>query len=170
MRNLSPTVVALLALSLSACINFDPLPFAPASPAASPDPSLDGPFPVGVRTVTFLDASRPKSDGTPRKLVTEIWYPATHDARGQPGVDYDVRTLLTPEQQAAVAGGAFPLLHTSAVRDAEPSHRHGPYPLVVFSHGQGGMRWQSTYYTVKLASHGYIVVSPDHEGDTLAEA
>jgi dienelactone hydrolase len=39
----------------------------------------------------------------------------------------------------------------------------------LFSHGQGGIRQQSTFYTVVLASHGYVVVAPDHQGDTIVE-
>ena len=38
--------------------------------AAGVDPSADGPYAVGVSTVTFMDASRS------RTLVTEVWYPA----------------------------------------------------------------------------------------------
>jgi len=53
------------------------------------------------------------------------------------------------------------------VRDAEPTRAHGKFPLVIFSHGQAAVRWQSTYYTVLLASHGYVVASTDHEGGTL---
>lgn len=145
----------------------DPLPFEAASPTATPDPSKFGPFPVGVRTVTFEDTGRRKMDGTPRRLVTEIWYPAVQSARGQPGVSYDILPVFTPEQQASIGVGTIPLLETSAVRDAEPARAHGPFPLIVFSHGQAAIRWQSTYYTVLLASHGYIVISTDHEGGTL---
>ncbi|MFN7135533.1 MAG: alpha/beta hydrolase family protein, partial [Myxococcales bacterium] len=129
-----------------------------------------GPFPVGVRTIEFRDTSRPKDDGSPRILLTEVWYPASEAARGQPGVSYDMRPMLTPEQQAKIAELKIPLLETPAVRDAPARTDRGPYPLVVFSHGQGGIRWQSTFYTVLLASHGYVVVSPDHEGNTIADA
>lgn len=97
--------------------------------------------------------------------MTEIWYPATQATRGQPGVSYDVRERFTEEQRAALT--MVPLLETPAVRDAPPAASHGPFPLIVYSHGQGAVRWQSTFYTVLLASHGYVVVSPDHEGGTL---
>lgn len=161
---------ALLLLCLAACgpapMAVDPLPFPAAGPGAAPTPSQPGPFPVGVRTVTYQDRRRPKPDGTPRLLVTEIWYPATQDTRGQPGVSYDVRERFT-EEQLKVFPASVPLLQTSAVRDATPAKSHGPFPLVVFSHGQGAIRWQSTFYTVLLASHGFVVVSPDHEGGTL---
>ena len=43
----------------------------------------DGPFPVGVTTMQFDDHSRtdPVSGG-PRRLQTEIWYPAAAEAVG----------------------------------------------------------------------------------------
>ncbi len=145
----------------------EPLPFEPAGPEAAPDPSTMGPFPVGVRTMVFKDTNRRKEDGSPRLIVTEIWYPATEAARGQPGETYDLVPLLTEEQQKQIEGTEVPILKTTAVRDAPPRTDRAPYPVVVFSHGQGGIRWQSTYYTVTLASHGYVVLSPDHEGNTL---
>lgn len=145
----------------------DPLPFEEASATAAPDPTKFGPYPVGVRTVTFEDTGRRKPDGTPRQLVTEIWYPAVQTTRGQPTVDYDIFQVFTPAQQASIGVGNIPLLKTAAVRDAVPARTHGKFPLIIFSHGQAAIRWQSTYYTVLLASHGYVVVSTDHEGGTL---
>lgn len=144
----------------------DPLPFEPASSTAAPDPTKPGPFPVGVRTVTWEDTGRRKPDGSPRVLVTELWYPAVQATRGQPTVSYDLKSVFTPEQQAAL-GDTLPPQVTAAVRDAEPARSHGPFPLVIFAHGQGAIRWQSTFFTVLLASHGYVVASTDHEGGTL---
>ncbi len=46
--------------------------------AAGVEPSADGPFTVGVTTVTFVDASRS------RRLVTEVWYPARAAGRDAP--------------------------------------------------------------------------------------
>lgn len=164
-------------LMLSLCVFFacaapevDPLPFPEASSTASPDPAQFGPYPVGVRTVTYEDTGRRKPDGTPRQLVTEIWYPAVQTARGQDTVHYDVVTLFTAQQQADIGEQTVPLLETLAVRDATPARAHGAFPLVIFSHGQSAIRWQSTYFTVLLASHGYVVAAPDHEGGTLFEA
>jgi predicted dienelactone hydrolase len=147
----------------------DPLPFAPAGPDDAPNPAELGPYPVGVRTLEIFDSGRKKPDGSPRKLVTEVWYPATQATRGQEGTTYDIRPLFTAEQQAMLTAVTV-VLKTSAVRDAPPATTHGPFPLVVFSHGQAAVRWQSTYLTVFLASHGFIVASPDHEGGTLYDA
>jgi len=167
MRSAALSVLAALALVGCGAAAVDPLPFEPASPTAAPDPTKPGPFPVGVRTVTYEDTGRRKADGTPRVLVTEIWYPATQATRGQPGVSYDIKSVLTDAQVAALADVQVPVLETSAVRDAPPAKTHGPFPLIMFAHGQGAVRWQSTFYTVLLASHGYVVVSTDHEGGTL---
>ena len=55
---------------------------------------------------------------------------------------------------------------TLAVRDAAIAD--GKFPLIIFSHGNGGMRSQNTFWCDHLASHGYIVVSPDHTRNACA--
>ena len=45
----------------------------------------------------------------------------------------------------------------------------GPFPLVVYSHGSGGLRYIHSNYTETIASHGYVVVAPDHTGNTSLE-
>jgi len=37
---------------------------------------------------------------------------------------------------------------------------------MVFSHGNSGIRYQSIFLTEHLASRGWVVVAPDHEGNT----
>jgi len=146
------------------------LAFEPASESAAPDPVQMGPFPVGVRTITLVDESRqnPAGDG-PRTLVTEIWYPAAQSANDDERYVYDLHTYLPDSLKGEVPEDALGSLATDAVRDAPMQPDRGPFPLVVFSHGKGGIRMQSTFYTVLLASHGYVVASPDHQGDTLIE-
>ena len=157
----------LLALWLCAACN-PPLPFEPAGPGAAPDPSTFGPFKVGVRTMTFTDVTRinPRTNA-PRKLVTEIWYPA--EDNGGEKEEYELIDALPPEFAAEYGLSVLGSLPTEAVRDADFQSARAPYPLVVFSHGNGGVRMQSTFLTVALASHGYVVASPDHEDNTLAD-
>ena len=45
----------------------------------------------------------------------------------------------------------------------------GPFPLVVYSHGSGGLRYLDSNYTEAIASHGYIVAAADHTGNTAIE-
>lgn len=103
------------------------------------EPHFDDPASAGSFGV--VTEEHPFGDG---KL--QIWYPSS-DATGQPE-EYD--DLLTGE---ALGHGA-----------ADCSQ---PRPVVVFSHGNGGVRWQSLFLTERMAAHGYVVVAPDHVGNTL---
>lgn len=117
--------------------------------AAPPDalaPDVVGPYAVGFSTARV---SRPDLDD----LVLEVWYPATPD---------DTDTVDPYEEGVlSLAGGAW--------RDAPVDARGAPYPVVAFSHGFGGIRFQSAYLTEFLASHGLVVVAPDHKGSTLMD-
>jgi predicted dienelactone hydrolase len=143
-----------------------------AGPDESVDPSVPGPFAVGVTTFSVDDPTRLNPiTGAPRRLILEVWYPAVDASVGLPREDYGIEDLLTPEQLAPL--GIDPLqearITTNAGRDAEARIDQGPYPMVIFSHGNGGIRMQSVFLTVHLATHGYVVVALDHEGNTLSD-
>jgi len=130
-----------------------------------------GPFPVGVRTLILIDSTRhdPLTDG-PRTLVTEVWYPASDRAPGKKTGTFLDFFGPRPEAGEAFArrfGGVMEEVNrrftTVAVRD-EPA-RAGKFPLLVFSHGNGGLRHQNVFQMDHLASHGYVVASPDHTGN-----
>lgn len=104
-----------------------------------------GPYAVGTRELRI-------EDGAGEALAATVWYPA-----------------LASEGEAATYGALMFAVQGRAVRDAAPDAEHGPYPLVVFSHGAGGFRAQSVYFTEHLASHGFVVVAADHPGNTLSE-
>ena len=143
-----------------------------AGPDEAVDPSVPGPFAVGVTTFAVDDPTRLNPiTGAPRHLILEVWYPSVDSSVSLPREDYGLEDLLTPEQLAPL--GIDPLqqarIVTNAGRDAEARADQGPYPMVIFSHGNGGIRVQSVFLTVHLASHGYVVVSLDHEGNTLSD-
>lgn len=117
------------------------------------DPFERGSHPVGVSTVELTDTTRD------RKVPVEIWYPARQTYAGQ---DLD----LSGRDHYQVAFG-LPGGWQAAVRDAEI--RPDIYPLVIFSHGFGSHRRQSTFLCTHLASHGYIVAGIDHIGNTIAD-
>src|SRR5713101_7972717 len=85
MRKTTTTRLALLFV-----IGLAPLQcFAGGKTGNVPHPLSAGPFPVGVTTTVFIDTSRVDNfTKQPRTLVTEIWYPATDDARRMPGNKY----------------------------------------------------------------------------------
>lgn len=120
-------------------------------------PTADfGPYPVGVKTLDLVDASRTNAAGTgPRPVKVEVYYPSTPAAVA--GVPQDVAQVL-----------GIPVAPTPAFRDV--ARAAGTFPLVLFSHGNLGIRFQSIFLTTHLASHGYVVVSPDHHGNTFVDA
>jgi len=135
-----------------------------------PDPLSTGQFPVGVTTTVFVDKSRTDHfTKQPRTLVTEIWYPATDEARGLPknkysdfmpgGVTPEIDDLIRKSYKMSAAE-IDKIYWNEAHRNAPV--REGRFPLVIFSHGNGGSRNQNTFWCDYLASHGYIIVSPDH--------
>lgn len=118
------------------------------------DPFERGPSPVGVRTFNWNDPARDD-----RPLTVEVWYPATETYRGK-----DVAEA-TRDAYDLIPG--FPPGWQEAVRDAAPRVERSP--LVVFSHGFGAHRRQSTFFCTHLASHGYVVAAMDHTGNTVFE-
>jgi predicted dienelactone hydrolase len=141
--------------------------------ATPPDPLSAGPFPVGVTTTVFVDSSRTDNlTKQPRTLVTEIWYPATDEARQMPknkfsdfipgGVTPEIGELIKKTYKVDAAE-VDKLYWNEAHRNAPL--RDGRFPLIVFSHGNGGSRHQNTFWYDYVASHGYIIVSPDHTGN-----
>ena len=147
------------------------------APGLYGDPSMRGPHPVGVRTVEIADPARPG-----RTLVTEIWYPADPAAPTSPKVTYGLSNGDLAALAGDDSGGYFALLgmtagdsslleivETDAVRDVAMAAPDPSRGLVLFSHGFRGIRYQSTFLTVWLASHGYVVAAPDHQGNTLTD-
>jgi len=119
--------------------------------------ALRGPFPVGV-VETSIDApdssahTEPSAADPPtsRALPTEIWYPA---ASGQ--------------GEAEDAPHPFGVPHRAGLNLAP--RRDIACPLIGFSHGNSGLRHQSTFLMTHLASWGIVVVAPDHVGNTFRE-
>lgn len=112
------------------------LPFAPGE---------SGPWNVGFATERIEYAS--PMDSEPRRLDLHWWYP----------------TEATSTEGTARYGGVFP--RADVFLDA-PVVDRPPFPVVVFSHGNGGLAEQSYFFTEFLASHGFVVVAPDHTGNT----
>lgn len=81
-----------------------------------------------------------------RVLRVAWWYPAAAAAAEHP-----------------VYSGLWPT--EGAWRDAPAVA--GPLPVAVFSHGHQGYAENSSFLAEHLASHGWLVASPDHTGNTV---
>ena len=162
-KNIAPCLVLLLTMLLH-------------PPVHGASPEAPGPYPVGVQTIQLEDAARidPKLEG-PRPLLAEIWYPAAPKAaKGTPTKFSDFYMNGKNPQMNAILSMAFKFdistiderFKTVAIRDAALAE--GTFPLLIFSHGNGGMRSQNTFWCDHMASHGYIVAAVDHTRNACA--
>lgn len=141
--------------------------FCAAGPDYAPDPEERGPFVVGCRTIDLVDETRQTESGDPWPIKVEIWYPTTDDYADAETYRYNLYEDAPPELYEMLSDPRIGSVDGGCVRDAPLRTDLGPYPLVVFSHGAFGVRFQSFFYTTPLASHGYIVVAPDHHENTI---
>ena len=117
------------------------------------NPFERGPHPVGTRQFSWADQSR---DHT---MPVDVWYPATTAHAGE---DFDPDKMAHYEMVPGLGENS-----QHAVMNAVAES--GRFPLVVFSHGYGGERRQSTFFYTHLASHGYAVAAMDHVGNTTID-
>ncbi len=114
-------------------------------------PDALGSYAVGHTMFTAVDAAR-----NDRKLVVNVWYPVDEaDAATEPLSEYPLQ-------------GGFTLPSEVAVDDLRVSS-DGARVFLVFSHGFGGINTQSTKLMEALASHGFIIASPEHTGNTALD-
>lgn len=151
------------------------------------DPWQAGPSPVGVRSELWIDHDRDALAWTgcgyspcPRPVPISIWYPAVDGIDHLPPSSFEAFFSVTEAELQVVVDDLIDELGGDRVTITIPDTaflarqgadiRPGRWPVVVFSHGAGGVRFQSVFLTEYLAGHGYIVVAPDHEGDaTITE-
>ncbi len=120
-----------------------------------------GKYDVGVQTITISDVSGSSgAQGEQRDLTVDVWFPL--DAEALPQID------RTPHQYTLLPGVYYESPFAVNI-DVGNIAIDGPFPLVVYSHGSGGLRYIHSNYTEALASHGYIVAAPDHTGNTAAD-
>ncbi|MBN4046869.1 alpha/beta fold hydrolase [bacterium AH-315-P07] len=144
--------------------------------SAASDFEKAGPYPVGVTTTVFVDQDRhDNATKGPRTTMTEIWYPTTELGTkfpknkfsdfmlkgSHPGISMAIKMAF--KMDIAELDKTF---ENEAFRDAPVAD--GKFPLIIFSHGNGGFRMQNVFWCEHLASHGYIVVAPDHTGNAAA--
>ncbi len=152
MVKLKSVAIVLLAVAFVACGNDE------VTTRVIENPLALGPYPVGVTRIELFDEAQGRTQ------LTEVWYPAAESARGQEPVT--AASFLPEGLEDLAANATVPLI---SVRDAELSP-DAPFPLIAFSHGNGGVRYQNSFQCDHLASHGYIVVAPDHEGNTFFDS
>lgn len=133
--------------------------FIACSSPTDPDRTVEeaGAHAVATRRITTTDATR--------SYTFQAWYPTT-----SPTADVAIETLeaepLRTRTAALLAGvGTCPTRRLDVAIDGEPEA--GSFPLVVASHCHACTRFSNASTAIRLASHGFVVVTVDHTADTL---
>ncbi|MEM9068384.1 MAG: hypothetical protein AAGE52_07750 [Myxococcota bacterium] len=109
-----------------------------------------GSFEVGHVAV---EITYPAADtGEDRTLQVYLWYP-TEESEGRP---------------ARYAVGGVVNIPSNAL--AAPPVADGSFPVAVYSHGNAGEGLLAYPYGELMASHGWVVASPNHTGNTAIDA
>lgn len=111
--------------------------------------SEPGPYQVGYTQREVIYDARGTDE--PRELRLAVWYPTT-DVEGQESRYWERIKRKEAFRDASIA-----------IDPAEPA------PLLVFSHGNAAMAEQSYFMAEFFASHGWVIVAPDHQGNTLLD-
>ena len=150
LRRPLPCLMLIVASALLASCGDSPdQPFAFA-PESAPDAL--GPYAVGHTRFEAIDVTRDN-----RALPLELWYPV--DPGDEVGTDPVGYPLAAGIDLASDNAFSEPAVSESAPRN-----------LVVFSHGYGGINTASVVLMETLASHGFIVASPEHVGNSQSSS
>ena len=110
-----------------------------------------GAYGVGATAITLTDASRQD-----RELPVLVVYPtATRPDYRVCEAAFLEESILWRYSEATMC----------AQQDAPAATDGAPFPVVFLSHGSGSMKEGYTYLEEYLASHGFVVVAPDHTGN-----
>jgi predicted dienelactone hydrolase len=142
-------VLALVAAACSAPEDPASVPACDASAVAAVAPGTPGPFRTGYRS--FQHTYEAPGIGT-RTITVNLWYPTTDEA-GAPsryvGLQEDPRAFLDADVAPPVSGCG--------------------YPVAVYSHGARAWGGSASFSHHHLVSQGFVVVAPDHAGNTLTD-
>lgn len=137
---------AFLAVCLVACSDSSP---SMTNQLVDPPDAL-GSFAVGHASFTVADDARDD-----RSLLVDVWYPVDDgDAQDSPLTEYLLLDPIGLPSEVAV--------------DGLPVSARAAQTLLIFSHGYQSIHIQSFGLMEDLASHGFIVVSPEHTGNAQA--
>ncbi len=106
------------------------------------------------------------------KQHLRVWYPAS--ARGTAPTSYFARDLPHVRGMANFVGipvqlfAHLKLVETHTFVDAPYAVGVARKPLILFSHGLGGVRSTYSSLCAEFASHGYVVVAVEHQDSTAS--
>ncbi|TFH08587.1 MAG: hypothetical protein E4H14_06145 [Candidatus Thorarchaeota archaeon] len=134
-------------------------------------PTPSGEYSIGTVTFELTDDNRNETftelPNDHRRILIKAWYPSD-DIAGYAMAPY----VDSPEQFSSgiqqswgfptIMTSHFALIQTNSYVNAPLSQAETSYPVLIFSHGYGGLIMQDTVLMEDLASNGYIVFSISH--------
>lgn len=129
---------------------------------------------VGRMTIKWVDSTRPEiltdDPNDLREVVAGVWYPAVPGTGLKAGYIPDLAVL---SRELVNSGEVSPwevlglrLIRSSSPVDADPIQQ--PFPVVIFSPGNGTNVEFYSILASEVASHGYIVLGINHPYDVAA--
>jgi len=110
------------------------------------NPVTDGPWPVGSKVVTISG------------LSSVVWYPAVPGSQtGKAKDSYCMKDYITVNGTRAE--------HTwtmNSYRDLPLDASYGKYPVIIYVHGTGSMKYAHHVLATHWASRGFVVISCDN--------
>ena len=135
--------------------------------------SPTGNYQIGTQTFYWIDTSRSEwfseNSKDKRELIVQVWYPANAKSNKKYSwVDYSSQRIESLSESFDVPKfmvRAIDRVSTDTYVETNPIQDTKEFPIIIFSHGFEGFRFQNTTQIQELVSHGYIVFALDHTYD-----
>jgi predicted dienelactone hydrolase len=128
--------------------------------ACSPDPDTAAPADTAIEDSALEDTGLPDllAPDQPGPWAVGSW---DETITGPDGVDLTVQVWY-PAFEAGPELYPYLYGYTAQATTSAPAACETPRPVLVFSHGNAGMRYHTLYLAERMASRGWVVVAPDH--------
>ena len=131
-----------------------------------------GPYQVGTQIIHMVDNDRSawygeESSGS-REIMVRVWYPA-QPQEGDQKAPYVYNEKLIGDMVSQ--GFGIPKYLMQNISNIKANSWSGidpvdkKFPVLIFSHGHGGLKIQNTTQMEEMASHGYVIFACDHAYD-----
>ena len=129
-----------------------------------------GKYSIGTKVYFWTDTSRSEAYTTDpsdfRELMVQIWYPAKggNNYQKAPHVTFPDKAISTISKAVGLPanfGKHGTKLVSNSIGGLEPI-KNETFPLILFSHGDGGLLNQNTSQVEELVSNGYVVIACNH--------
>ena len=139
-------------------------------------PAPTGSDAVGQTALRWVDTSRPEAlTANPddfREVIALIWYPAERGTGKKspyfPGLSTVAKALAESGEVESWKAFGLRFVRSQNLLNADPAKNETPFPILIFSPGNGTNMEFYNSQASEIASHGYIVVGLNHPYDVAA--